>query len=904
MDLTTNEIYKQIQKIEKYIILKNTKPTKSSISFKARLDKLHQPKVEDNIEKYFIMIILNESNISNLIYNSSLNQKINICFNNLEYLSLTDNYLINLNFITNLPELFYLDAYGNPLEDFEALNYKNIFGYLRITVDNFHEKKILDINGLNCSILDLDIEDKTILRIFKINNPNIMMLNNEILYHVNFLIESETKKKTRRMYNILNNEMNINKSSSNDINNLNQKLMMENNKYRSEKNVNFLFLNKQLNQFQEQNKPENLKLNNKNNNGIKINNKSLLDIKNFFDELNQVMIKITKKAKGRIRPQYLFNENLYLNIEKKRLLLLYNTYMKLNIFNERKRKYINDIYIKNPEAINNNRFCDEIKIYEVKHYIKCININIRFGIIILISMLFYCLNLVSMKMAITIIHYLLLKYYKYDEHKQFQYFNTFGNLHYLCYYFDNLEDFKTKLKFAEESQIELYQKILDILEVPKLILNLNKLKQKQNYFIQNKNISQKSRVSTLLSDINELKIESELFFLIEFFCDFIQYEDIEQLIINGSENDEYSTLIEIKELLEQNELKKNHLFVQDLSVKKFYKNKLESTFNKFFFENNKIKMVKNKVFKKSVENRKNISKNKLNLISFFYNWNQEYKKADEFSTKNCLTVDKYITKTKKININNNNKLKNIKSYENMEKRYLSNDKDSIKKKINLSRNIFSNKNLNPIKNNFDKEKIIYYKTETNNMKPMHNNFKIKENNLLGKENPNLLGVLSTKNVLSKANKFFDVTDNQNKLNFKLFSNYFNKSKNSKKTFEEINKNLFLKTFSLKKNIKGNKNIHIKTLEEQRNSFSNKRLNYKKDNEMPYININAIRLYDKKKIVKKESKVNDIFDDDLLVEKYNQARHSKIIRKILERQNKMFKERLQKSRNIAKINKNS
>ena len=78
MDLTTNEIYKQIQKIEKYNILKNTKPIKSSISIKSRLDKLHQPKVEDNIDKYFIMIILNESNISNFIYNSSLNQKINI----------------------------------------------------------------------------------------------------------------------------------------------------------------------------------------------------------------------------------------------------------------------------------------------------------------------------------------------------------------------------------------------------------------------------------------------------------------------------------------------------------------------------------------------------------------------------------------------------------------------------------------------------------------------------------------------------------------------------------------------------------------------------------------------------------------------------------------------------------
>ena len=356
--------------------------------------------------------------------------------------------------------------------------------------------------------------------------------------------------------------------------------------------------------------------------------------------------------------------------------------------------------------------------------------------------------------------------------------------------------------------------------------------------------------------------------------------------------------------MEQNELKKNHLFVQDLSVKKFYKNKLESTFNKFFFENNKIKMVKNKVFKKSNENRKNISKNKLNLISFFYNWNREYKKGDEFSTKNCLTVDKCKTKGKNTSVinNNNSKLKNIKSYENIEKRNYSNEKDIIKKKINLSRNIFSNKNLNPLKNNFNKEQDIYYKTEANNIKQIHKNFKIKENIVLGKENLNQLGVLSTKNVFNQANKFVEVSDNQNKNNFKLLSNYFNKLKNSKKTFEEMNKNLFLKTFSLKKSIKDNKFKQFKALEEQRNSFSNKRINNKKENEMPYININALRLYDKKKIVKKKMKVNDIFDDDLLVEKYNQEKHSKIIRKILEKQNKLLNERIQKSRNFAQISK--
>ena len=163
-------------------------------------------------------------------------------------------------------------------------------------------------------------------------------------------------------------------------------------------------------------------------------------------------------------------------------------------------------------------------------------------------------------------------------------------------------------------------------------------------------------------------------------------------------------------------------------------------------------------------------------------------------------------------------------------------------------------------------------------------------------------MLSTKNVFNQANKFVEVSDNQNKNNFKLLSNYFNKLKNSKKTFEEMNKNLFLKTFSLKKSIKDNKFKQFKGLEEQRNSFSNKRINNKKENEMPYININALRLYDKKKIVKKKMEVNDIFDDDLLVEKYNQEKHSKIIRKILEKQNTLLNERIQKSRNFAQISK--
>jgi len=919
MDLTTNELYKHIKRKANNNLNKNIKPELPSILIKTRPIEIPDTKKEEeeNIENYFKIIILNEANISNIIYNSSLNLKINICFNNLEYLSLTNNFLINLNFIINFPDLFYLDVFGNPLEEFEALNYKNTFGYLRLTVESFHEKNLLNIFGLNCSILEIDIKDRNVCKAFKLNNPNIMMINNEIKYYIDPLIEAETRKNTKRHKSINRKSVNINVNKSNDnsssnsnfhLNKTNSNLGIRKEKngimnYNINKNNVFRFVKNEMNQMQIKNKADNLKLNNKIstynniNNNIIIKNKNLLKIKEFFDELNQVITKITKKAKGKLRPYILKEDKQYLNIEKKRILLLYQIYMKLSIFNDRKKKDINEIFIKNPDAVNSNKFCDEIKIYEMKNYIKCININIRFGIIILISMLFYCLNLVSMKLAITIIHYLLLKYYKLDEHKQFQYFNTFGNIHYLCYYFDNLEDFKTKLKFAEQSQIDLYKKILDILEIPKLILNINKIKQKSNFFIKHKNISQKIRVSSLLSEFREFNMEKDILILIEFFCDFIQYENIEQEIINGSENDEYSTLIEIKELLEQKELEKNHVFISDLSVKKFYKNKLESTFNKFFFENNKIKMVKNKTFKFVKEYKKDFNKNKMNLISFLNNWNQEYKKTDDLNAENCLTIDKYITNSR-TNNTFGNKSKSIKSIIEYHRNnsFFSNKNISINKENNFTQNYFSSSKFeNKVNYNNIQDQNIYYKTENNNN--IINSRQIwdinQENKTFGKPNTNLLW-LSSKNVFNKTYKTIGEFNTINKNNSKLLSNYFNKSLTSKKTNEDRYKTNFLKTYSINKRY-----LREKIKKYIKNEDKKDIDNIKKENHRTNINIYR---FENKKANKKKSETNNRFNGDLLVEKYNQAKQSKIIRKILEKQNKLFQEKLKKLKNLQETNK--
>ena len=757
MDLTSNDLYFSIKKIIKEKKSKNKKPILPSISITKRLEMLKQQNKEENIEQYFKGIILNVSNIANFFYNS-VNPKIIKCFNNLEYLSITNNYLINLNFIINLPDLFYLDVYGNPLDEFCALNYKNIFGYLRLSVDKFHENKILAVTGLNCAIFDLELKDKNILRIFKSNNKNILMLNNEINYYIDKLSNKKRKifkaKKTMRFFK--NSDINNNANISDNTN-------MKKNKY---VHLNFNDFVKQIEEAEndskynsdnsdkslmELNKNEKYQINESNNNNfiknknikVEITNKFLLEIKSYFDELNQVITKINKKIKTKIGVIHLINDKSYINVEKKRILLLYKTYLKLSTFN--KEKTSDYFYCKNTNFTNSNNFTDSIKIYEIKKYIKCININIRFGIIILITILFYCLNLISIKLSISLIYHILLKYYKFDEHKQIPKIKNFGDFHYLCYYVDIFEDFKSKLKFAEKTQIDLYQKILDILEIKNLILKSNILKkkkdenekEKENNYIMN-NISQKIKVSSLLLLIKELNLDKDILILIEFFCDFIIYENIEQVVINGALNDEYSTLIEIKEILELIELDKNkNKSNNDLSNKKYYKNKLERIFNKFYFENNKIKVVKNKNFKNLEDNKINFNSIKFNLLSFVLNWNKDYKKTDQINVQNCFSIDKIYTKNKIKKFNNNKKEQDF-----AHNICFSEEKLNYKNQCQTNcDSIIFNKNKN------DEIKKIYYKTIYN--KNLYNNT---YNTINSDNNINKINI-SVKNK-NKADKLF------------------------------------------------------------------------------------------------------------------------------------------------------
>ena len=928
MDLTTSDIFILIKKKIKEKKSKTVKTTLPSISIVKRLELLKQQNKEENIEKYFKGLILNESNIANFIYNS-YNPKMSICFNNLEYLSIAHNYLINLEFIVNFPDLFYLDVFGNPLEDFNSLNYKNIFGYLRLSVDKFHENKILTISGLNCAILDIEIKDKNILKLFRINNPNIFMFNNAINYYIDKLANKKNKikaKKTLRYLKIISNNT-LNQNNNRDQNNQKKAKYLNFNEFmkKFEEGENISHNNSEMSETNKELK-QILDMNNsvkKINIDIQIKNNSLLEIKDYFVELSQVLEKISKKTKSKINASHLVNDSLYLNIEKKRILLLYKTYLKLNYFNrEKKSDYF---FCKNINAININKFTDEIRIYEIKNFIKCININIRFGLIILITILFYTLNLISMKLSISIIHYILLKHYKFDEHKQVPNFNSFGEFHCLCYYLDILEDFKSKLKFAEKSQIDLYQNILDILEIKKLILKSNLLKQKkEEYEKKYKNLmndnSQKDRVSSLLLFLKDLQIDKDIFILIEFFCDFIIYEDMEQVAINGALNDEYSTLIEIKEILEQMELDKNNLSLKDLSNKKYYKNKLERIFNKFYFENNKIKIVKNKNFKNVEDNKISFTSSKFNLLSFIFNWNKDYMKTDQVNIKNCFVIDK-LKKNKLINndikkLNNNFSLKEKDFSKNIG--FSEENKNFTLNEANFN-TIFSEKsNINSLKTSSFKDesnisKKYHYKTNYNNSK-----FLISSDN---KRN-NSMGIKSTKIISEQLNQNKEINSKNSNLKSNTFKDLFkyfdnkNKDKEKKYKFKNLLNKRYLKNYLLNENIENNlkifksikKSNYYKTLNCNEGCFPFNTVNKEeaklkiKQIDTDIVNINAHRLFWKKDYNNSRENIrinNENFSDGLLVEKYNQAKQVKIINKIIENKNREIKEKIDEQKNLNK-----
>ena len=697
MELTSDNLFLFIIKKYKYNE-KRLKKKLSSENNKQIIKQICTSRTKDEqlkIRKYIKGLIINNSNISNIVYNT-VDPFINDCYKNLEYLSITNNYIKNLDFIMKFPNLFYLDLYRNPLEELTALNNKNIFGYLRLSIELYNEKKILNIYNLQCGILDIELKNKKYLKIFNMHNNHICLLNNQIQYFIDKIKHAEEKIKTNnntKKKNMTKNDLSSisnNSNSNSDTANadISKDLSQNNNLMNS-----ISFLNYNLEQKKEEYIPEHPAEN------IVQNNPFLLRIKKYFDDYeNEIKNNLSgeyrniydKKRKNMINlvnNEILKSKNLeenkrYLDNEKEKLILVFNIYKKISLFNKERNN--NSYYVGNIDSILVNKNLDNIFIKEFETFLKNKSLKIRGSIIILISLVFYITGTISEKMFQTLINYILRKYYDFDENKTPPDFSNFGNIHYLSFYYSTYNYFSKRIKDLENTiNIEKYKDILNVLKMEKLILKSNILykKLKENK-TKNNNIefcqNKKHRINKEIRSIKELKITKEFLILIQFLIDYIIYEKIEEEIINNSYPGEYSYIIELKETIEETEIQINNMnFLSSLSLSalKFEKNKKERIFNKFYFEKDRVKKIKNKEFKNYIYNNDlnhnnslnnlntsimastllNNSKSNFNNNNNFFCEENDNKKIDDIDVNECLYVDSlqknYSSNASNININ-------------------------------------------------------------------------------------------------------------------------------------------------------------------------------------------------------------------------------------------------------------
>ena len=126
----------------------------------------------------------NNLELNTIIFNNAqiYSFEIKNSFNQIECLSLRDNFIKNISFLLNFPNIYYLDLYGNPIENYKPLVKIGTFGFLCISPPlNYFEKIILSLKSLNVVILQAEIKDKGIYNNFLIRNPNILVFNNTII---------------------------------------------------------------------------------------------------------------------------------------------------------------------------------------------------------------------------------------------------------------------------------------------------------------------------------------------------------------------------------------------------------------------------------------------------------------------------------------------------------------------------------------------------------------------------------------------------------------------------------------------------------------------------------------------------------------------------------------------------
>ena len=742
------------------------------------------------------------------IYNIDIKNK----WLQIEYLSLRNSLIKNIEFIINMPNLFYLDVFQNPIETYTPLS-SCTYGFLCFSPPlNYFEQKILSIEKLNSIFLIADIKDASIKKSFLQKNPNIMVLNDEII---------EFEYKIKLYTSIQGQKSIINEDEKNNL------LFDKNNNQRDR-----FFIHK----FTVMNKDE-------------CTNEKIKEIEKFIQEYNNRMLYFQKN--GKIN----FNQ-LKVNLEeKKKLISICDCYLNILEYNNINNNYFK--YFPTKEKINKKI----IEMASLKHH--KVNIEIFYHVkvpslkeFLLSVLILHIFKILSKDISFELLKLILLKSNYYKDNIEGR-----ANL-------DN--DLLNILNLQTNLLICLYYKIYDImfgiysnkkLSDIQLKLQMNGITDKvmdviihQNNFLKeiknNTDPFKKGKIITqeLIVYLEQNDIFNNLLMIIQYVYDYMIYNSIQKELALKNSND-LQFFVDIKNYMYYS-IDKKQADLQSMAEKNYNKIQMKSLFsNKYFYD----------------------TENYIKTTQHFTNVFLNYKHGTFYPDKSKLNK---IQKTKNeddIKIEENEKIKklyvqnNLKSFFNIikeNKRIESNRTTELFKPKFMQNKISGNKvniKINTVYN-FNK----YNNHTKNNNTPKRHRIIDDTNFELVKRSPEkLLGYKTSSNFVSlysNQNKLLNNTETLTEINSN--NNYNNETNKNINTINNNNSNKKETSPPLKTEYGTNKNLlKISSDKFFIKKSNNNKLNYLKLNSMSEV-LNNIDLCDKevikrlkKRLVKKNFFIN-------------------------------------------------
>ncbi len=759
----------------------------------------------------------NNSETNTLILNSAnvYSFEIKNIYEQIECLSLRDSFIKNISFILNLPYIYYLDLFGNPIENYKPLIKIGTFGFLCISPPlNYFEKQILALKSLNIVILQAEIKDKGIYNNFLMRNPNILVLNNTII---------DFGKKIRTFYAMINFRYYIqnfllekddfpmtNNDNNNDNTNINSNMNGNNNKSARKSITSDALYNRDI--FLE----KRLKTKKK-----KAKNPKCLEIIKFYDEYNRNLFEIFKNNKNN------FNQDILCVEEKKKFLIIYNTFNYIGQFFSKNNNY----YKLNSKKNKNNNTDEDNDNDNLSLNYPNINIEmftylnlLQYKEFVLSIIILYLFSILSKGIT----NYLILLIFKKTDYYNSSYKNKNLVENDLKHLLDIDKSFLFAFYFkiydilfeAKGKNIDL-NKLYDIQDRLKMIIiadKINEILSHQESFITNyklnTDLSQKNKIITkdFIRFLFDIKIFHKIFNIIQFVNDFIIFNNlISKLGHDFPEDMQFFT--EVQGLLLSNFDKSNEI-KESMADKNYNKIQITNLINnKFFFQNQNFNRANNNNTLTLFNFRRKTffpNKKRINMVENLKPFNELKKEREELIKQN------YINKALKsffTVINKNTKKENKENYTNS----VNNNKINIK---NLKLNNFIIK-----KHKYKRNSSNHYELENTNMKKIDLYKTYSYNNKNNKE----------ENIINNRYKLGKIINNLSNINkFKILSSKVKEEKinlNNRNMFQQLkNKNLF------NNDILSN---HIKTLE----------INNKNDN------LNCLNI---REMVNKNKKNNKLF----------------------------------------------